>query len=234
MLEWYRAAAGLDAMIEDTRLFVNALAEGLGCRRALPETWPTFRVDALFKACAGLELDSLQDVDVFRAAARTACGSVVPTDDWNDVFCKVFMERVEPELARHGACFVTHYPVQMGALARREGGGEGQGKPYVERFEAYLFGVEICNGYCELTDALELRERFNAISRSRGGNQGQGGVVVRDAVFEDVMAHGLPPCSGNALGLDRVAALLLGLESIAPLFCLPFLSQFSKGAVAKD
>jgi elongation factor P--beta-lysine ligase len=58
--------------------------------------------------------------------------------------------------------------------------------------------------------------------------------VVRDAVFEDVMAHGLPSCSGNALGLDRVAALLLGFESIAPLFCLPFLSQFPKGAVAKD
>lgn len=232
MLEWYRQAAPLEAMMVDTQECVIALGEALGCRRSLPSQWPSFRVDALMKSCAGLDLEALQDVEAFRVAARLVCSSVVPSDDWNDIFCKVFMERVEPELARHGACFVTHYPLQMGALARREGGVEGSGKPFVERFEAYLFGVEICNGYCELTDPSELKRRFDAVVASRQAGSKQ--QVARDVVFEDVMSYGLPPCSGNALGLDRVAALLMGLDSIAPLYCVPFLSQFPKGAVAKD
>ncbi len=223
MLEWYRSAESMAAVMDDTRALVEALRDALGGARPLPDSWPVFRVDALVREHAGLDLSALQEPAAFRAAARASCASVNERDDWNDVFCKIFMEKVEPVLAKAQACFVTGYPEQMAALARREPGGA----PFAERFEAYLFGVEICNGYQELTDSRELMSRFAATAAARPD-------VSRDPVFESAMAHGLPPCTGNALGLDRVVALLLGLDGISALYSTPFLSQFPAGAVAED
>jgi lysyl-tRNA synthetase class 2 len=100
---------------------------------------------------------------------------------------------------------------------------------YVERFEAYLHGVEICNGYFELTDTKELAARVQTIEKNRGEQN-----TTRDAMFESTMSFGLPPCSGNALGIDRVIALLAGAPHIAALMPIPFLSQFEKNTVAPE
>jgi lysyl-tRNA synthetase class 2 len=130
------------------------------------------------------------------------------------------MEKIEPFLLEQKACFVTHYPIQMGALAAQE-----PSKPFVERVEAYLNGIEICNGYLELNDAIVLNKRFKTTLLKRA-------TLNRDLLFENAMNFGMPACAGNALGIDRVIAILLGLNNISPLFPIPFLSQFSKGTVA--
>lgn len=223
MLEWYRAGDRLATIMDDTRKLVLALAATLGTSLDIPSAWPTNTVAGLFQELLGIDLAANQNERVFRETAAKHSLSIVASDDWDSVFFKLFLEHVEPWLARQKACFVTLYPRQMGALAR-----VATEPIYVERFEAYLHGVEICNGYQELTDTEELTRRFAHIQELRGNE------VRRDPMFELTMRHGLPPCTGNALGLDRLIALLSGAGSIQQQMPLPFLSQFPKGTVAPE
>jgi lysyl-tRNA synthetase class 2 len=224
MLEWYRSGATLQDMMNDTRDLVLFLERSLSFQASLPQQWPTHSVRDLFLRHCKLDLSELQDEQAFRSTAQTLSSSITATDDWDSVFCKLFMEKIEPHLANEKACFVTGYPRRMGALAR-----VAADDLYVERFEAYLHGVEICNGYFELTDTQELNQRFDGIARNRQADE-----VKRDSIFEDTMGFGLPPCAGNALGIDRTIAILTGLPSIAPLMPIPFLSQFPKNTVAPE
>jgi lysyl-tRNA synthetase class 2 len=224
MLEWYRSGTTLESMMDDTRNLVLRLEELLTESPTLPTTWKTFRVADLFNDLCAIDLRTAQDEAVFRQLAARQSNSIVTDDDWDSVFCKLFMEKIEPVLKDETACFVAGYPRQMGALARTSIDSD----LFVDRFEAYLHGVEICNGYHELTDTTELDRRFSHINDSRPNE------VQRDEMFERTMRYGLPPCSGNALGLDRVIAILSGRQRISDLMAIPFLSQFSKGTVAAD
>ncbi|MBX9836851.1 amino acid--tRNA ligase-related protein [Silvanigrella sp.] len=229
MLEWYRANANLRTLIEDTQNLVLVLSEFLGTHLDIPKQWPVFRVDKLFKDILSIDLEQVQNRDLFYEKAKLQSHSIVESDDWDSLFYKLFMEKIEPFLLQQKACFVTHYPIQMGALAAQEtslnSNNETIHKPYVERLEAYINGVEICNGYFELNDAHVLKERFQKTKTIRNE-------LKSDLQFENAMKFGLPPCSGNALGIDRVISLLLGLEQISNLYPIPFLSQFPKDSVA--
>jgi lysyl-tRNA synthetase class 2 len=225
MLEWYRSGGTLLDMMNDTRELVLTLNAGFSTNVKIPDEWKTHTVRDLFlENCGGIDLSLLGSDKEFAAAGQNISASVNANDDWDSVFCKLFMEKIEPVLAKEEACFVTHYPRRMGALAR-----VAKDSLYVERFEAYLHGVEICNGYYELTDTHELAARFNAIAKNRTA-----GEVTRDTLFEDTMKFGLPPCSGNALGVDRVIAILSGQKNIASMMPIPFLSQFPQNTVAPE
>ncbi|APJ03495.1 amino acid--tRNA ligase-related protein [Silvanigrella aquatica] len=236
MLEWYRAQGTLQNMMEDTQNLVETLAYYLGTHLEIPKQWPAFRVDKLFQDILSISLEHVQNTEQFYLKAKNLSPSITKNDDWDTLFYKLFMEKIEPFLEKQKACFVTHYPIQMGALAAQErvksnrsleqnDSIENETKPFVERMEAFLYGVEICNGYLELSDAKNLSERFQKTLSARPELQ-------QDPLFENAMEFGLPPCSGNALGIDRVIALLLGQKSISSLYPLPFLSQFPKGTVA--
>ena len=222
MAEWYRTGGTLENMMHDTQKLVAELARVLGSPWQSEHSWPVFRVDELFAKYAAIDLATVQGRDDFYKVAKLKSTSVVESDDWDALFYKVFFECIEPFLKTQRACFVSYYPVQMGALAKLE-----NGNPFVLRFEGYLEGVEICNGYDELTDSEELQRRFLQTQALRTD-------ISRDDVFEKTMAYGLPPCSGNALGLDRVIALLAGYPEISNLYAVPFLSQFPAGTVAPD
>lgn len=224
MLEWYRVGENLSSMMNETRDLVLTLEKALSKNPSLPSQWPIYSVNELFLSHCDINLERLQTDSEFASAGRELSQSVNTTDDWDSVFCKLFMEKIEPFLTSQKACFVTHYPTRMGALAR-----VSRNPQFVERFEAYLNGVEICNGYHELTDTEELKKRFNSIEQKRSD-----GNIVRDQIFERTMEFGLPPCAGNALGIDRVLAILLGAPSIAKLLPIPFLSQFPKNTVAPE
>lgn len=222
MLEWYRVGATLHDVLLDTQNLVVTLARFLGCAEPLPHVWPIFRVDELFQRRLNLNLEKLQNTSDFYQAALPHSLSLAPSDTWDDIFCKLFMEKIEPFLKEQRACFVSHYPIQMAALAAPE-----VGKPFAHRAEGYLFGHEICNAYLELVDSELLCARFAHTQRLKPQ-------VQRDPVFENAMAFGLPPCAGNALGIDRVIALLVGTEKIADLYPIPFLSQFLKNTIAAE
>ena len=137
-----------------------------------------------------------------------------PTDDPDDVL-RQLVERVEPELGKLGAVFLTEWPRALASLARLK-----PGDPSVsERFEAYVDGVELANGFGELTDAVEQRARFEQDLAERRA-QGLPEYPI-DEAFLDALAAGLPPCAGIALGVDRLVMLATGAKHIDDVTAFP-------------
>ncbi len=142
-------------------------------------------------------------ISVAEALARFAEPAEEP-----DEIIRHLVERVEPELARMGAVFLTDYPASLASLARLN----PEAPHLAERFEAYVDGVELANGFGELTDALEQRARFESDVSARSAT-GRAELPLPER-FIDALSAGLPPCAGIALGLDRLVMLAVGAESI--------------------
>jgi lysyl-tRNA synthetase class 2 len=224
MLEWYRRSDDFLSLQRETQSLVEFLSSVLPSSRLLPQcNWPTYSVVELFKEILDLDLNSFDDTDAFRNVASQKSISITITDTWDDVFCKLFMEYVEPFLKVKEACFVTSYPRRMGALA-----AVNQNNPrYVDRFELYLFGVEICNGYRELVDYGEYLERVEALRLLRPE-------MARDPLFESASRVGIYPCVGNALGIDRLISVLLNSNEIQAILPWPFRSRFGVNTIALE
>jgi lysyl-tRNA synthetase class 2 len=195
MLEWYRAFTGWRAMLLDTEQLLFALCTTI-CSSSM------------------LELPSGQSIDMtppfirlsvreaFQRFAGVADASRLAENDEDEYF-QLFVDKVEPAIARHDKpVFLHDYPASQAALARLS-----PSDPSVaERFELYLGGIELCNGYGELTDAVEQRARSE---RDRQRRRALGRFVPElPARFLAALERGMPPASGNALGMDRVIALL--------------------------
>ncbi len=124
---------------------------------------------------------------------------------------------VEPNLGRDRPEFVCGYPASQAALARVS---EVDGYPVAHRFELYIDGLELCNGYWELADPEEQRRRFQVDNRQRQ-QTGKPAMAVDEAFLAAIEA-GLPECAGVALGLDRLLMLKLGTRDIADVLAFPF------------
>jgi len=127
-------------------------------------------------------------------------------DLWLDL---LMSHLIEPRLAGRGMCFVYDYPASQAALARIE---DCAGVMVGHRFELYVDGMELANGFCELTDAAEQRQRFerdNALRKKRGQCE-----RPVDELLLAALEHGLPDCSGVALGIDRLLMLATGASHI--------------------
>ncbi len=121
-------------------------------------------------------------------------------EDWEDLFFRLMLERVEPHLGRERATFLTHWPAAQAALARRA----PEDARVAERFELYVCGIELANAFVELTDAAEQRVRFMEDRARRHALYGEDWALDEDflaAVGE------LPSCAGIALGFDRLVML---------------------------
>ena len=123
---------------------------------------------------------------------------------------------VEPHLGRDKPMFITGYPASQASLARVS---QSHGYQVAHRFELYIDGLELCNGYWELTDPKEQRLRFEADNerRRRSGKP----EMVLDEAFLAGLEQGLPECSGVALGLDRLLMLKLGVQDISEVLAFP-------------
>jgi lysyl-tRNA synthetase class 2 len=124
---------------------------------------------------------------------------------------------VGPGLGREAPVFVRDYPASQAALARLR--DDGDGWPVAERFELYLDGIELANGFHELGDALEQRQRF-AQDLQKRRHRGQR-LAPLDERFLAALAQGLPDCAGVALGFDRLVMATLGLRSIDEAMAFP-------------
>jgi len=210
MLEWYRAFAGYAAVLEDTERIVHALQLGVagtpwltlpsGARIDLSLPFPRLSVREAFARYAGVS-------DAPALAARD-----------EDRYFQLLVDRVEPALAALGRpVFLYDYPASQAALARLS-----PSDPSVaERFELYVGEVELCNGYGELTDPREQRARCEA-DRARRLTLGRP-VPEVPARFVGALEQGMPPASGNALGIDRLLMLLCGQDRIDAV--TPFASE---------
>ena len=124
---------------------------------------------------------------------------------------------VEPALASNGPEFILDYPPSQAALAQTY--TDADGRVWARRFELFVNQVELCNGYTELTDAVEQRRRFNADLEIRKGMNKP--LPPLDERFLAALESGMPACSGVALGLDRLFMLALGKEEIADVILFP-------------
>lgn len=197
MLEWYRSFAGEEAMMDDTERLVAHAAHVVTGGTVLPGI--AHEVDVR------TPWERVTVADAFRHYAGIDLASVVHDDDR---FYRTLIEKVEPELGRGRPTFLTRYPARMASLARIC----PDDPRYAERFEAYVDGVELCNGFGELTDAAEQRKRFehDRALRTKLGRS----VYPIDERFLASLADGIPPSAGNALGVDRLVMLVTGAKAI--------------------
>lgn len=224
MLEWYRPGA-FAGIIEDASALLRTLAEtadkprvawrGIVCDLAQPPEMLTVQ-EAFARHAAGIDLLSLTGdlPGLMREAGRIGV-RVGEGDRWDDLVLRILAERIEPVLGAGRPTFLTEYPIEMASLARPK-----PADPRVaERTELYVCGVELANGFAELTDAAEQRRRFEADMDLKEALYGERYPIDDD--FLAALAHGLPECSGIALGFDRLAMLLTGAERIEDVLWLP-------------
>jgi elongation factor P--(R)-beta-lysine ligase len=228
MLEWYRAGEPYDALMRDCGAILALAAETAGTRTL------TFRgrevdpfqeperlsVAEAFWRFAGIDLlgsiDGTGATDRERLASglRQAGLRIADDDTWSDLFSRVIVERIEPELGHGRATILDEYPVAEAALARPT----AHDPRVAERFELYACGVELANAFGELTDAAEQRRRFKAEMAEKMRVYGESYPVDED--FLAALAL-MPEASGIALGFDRLVMLATGASRIEQVLWAP-------------
>lgn len=208
MLEWYRPGYDHHALMGEVEALVAELAAALG--RPLAGTMERLSYRQAFARHLGLDPFVSGGAEI-RAALRQAghdAGDIGgdDRDAWLDVAMSL---AVGPKLGLEAPCFLYDFPASQAALSRIR----RDDPPVAERFELFWHGVELANGFHELGDADEQRQRFEAEQQWRRG-QGRE-VPPYDRHLIEALAQGLPECAGVALGLDRLLMLLLGKAALA-------------------
>jgi lysyl-tRNA synthetase class 2 len=228
MLEWYRAGENYDAVIADCLTVLRLAADTTGMKTFIfRDRICDPRADAerltvadAFARHAGIDLlatlkadgSGVRDELARRAAA--AGRAVADNDNWADIFSKVLVAAIEPKLGLDRPTILTEYPRCEAALAR----ATAHDPRVAERFELYVCGVELANGFGELTDAHEQRRRFESEMAEKERVYGERYPV--DEEFLAALAQ-MPDASGVALGFDRLAMLATGSRKIDDVIWTP-------------
>lgn len=211
MLEWYEVNASFDGFMAQTEELINYCYDGLSNsvndRDLLkpPKTFEKISVYEAFRDFANLKLLD-NDYDLAQKAKESGCQSIKLHDDFETAFFKVLFDKVEPALANLGFCFLYDYPPSMAALAKIQNGR-------AKRFELYINGVEVCNAFFEEMNAHENYLRLLQANINRLGI-GKPDIPV-DSNFLDSLKSEKKSACGNALGFERLLALLLRCKTIA-------------------
>lgn len=223
MLEWYRAGEPYEAIMADCvalcRLAMREAGRAelswrdAGCDVSAEPERVTL-VEA-FARHAGIDLEAaLGRRDALAAAVRKIGIRVGDDDSWSDLFSRVLVERIEPKLGQGRLTLLCEYPAEEAALARPLSGDTR----FAERFELYACGVELANGFGELTDAAEQRRRFEAEMDVKEATYGERYPLDED--FLTALEH-MPAASGVAMGFDRLVMLATGARRIADVLWTP-------------
>jgi lysyl-tRNA synthetase class 2 len=226
MLEWYRANASYDAVMADTVVVIAHAAQATGIGQfsyrgkiADPFVEPELlTVAAAFDRFAGIDLlatlaDGVGDRDGLAALAAEKV-RIVADDTWSDIFSKVLVQHIEPNLGQGRLTLLFEYPAPEAALAR----AKASDPRVAERFEIYACGVELANGFGELTDPAEQRHRFMQAMEEK-----QRRYDDRYPLDEDFLAalSGMPEASGVAMGFDRLVMLASGATAVDQVVWMP-------------
>jgi lysyl-tRNA synthetase class 2 len=213
LLEWYRVGFDLAALIGEIDALINSLFEDQPALAASER----YEYTELFERYIGVD-PLTADLDGLRVAAdrlglaeaASVCGD--SRANWLDY---LFSLKIQPQLGQGRLSFVQGYPACLPSLARTRPADAR----IVERVEVFLDGMELGNGYHELADPVEQQARFDAGLRER---QRLGlPLPDRDERLLAALRHGLPDCSGVAIGLDRLLMARLGLPSLEAVLCFP-------------
>ncbi len=196
-----RALAAVEARFPNSQLFGRLPYERMTVHEAfLRET--------------GIDLRTCEDAASLRFAAQRAGLPTAEGDSFEDLFFRIFLDRIELTLGRERPAFVVDYPASMAALARLKPGDTR----VAERFELYARGVELANGFSELIDPDEQRRRLLLEQEARLA-AGKPSYPLDESFLASLSK--MPPSGGVAVGLDRVLMLLLGAEAIEDVLLFP-------------
>lgn len=209
MLEWYRAFAGIDDVVADTEQLVADVVAALRGEAAVEHGGRRIDVSPPF-----VQMTVLEAFERFAGLDASSTLALAETDE--ETYFRAMVERVEPGLAGLSRAVVLRdFPAVHASLARRR----ADDPRLCERFELYVGGVELCNGFGELTDPTEQRARFEQDRHAR--RMSGKPLYPIDDRFLRALEEGMPPSGGNALGLDRLIALGLGVERIGHVMPFP-------------
>ncbi len=210
MLEWYRAPGTLEEIMDDTEALFKFITDNLRTANCALRTanWDRFSMKEIWQKYAGVNLDDYLKTEEMKKLAAARGYSVDSKDVYEDLFYKIFLNEIETKLGRERPVMVYDYPAQMCSLSRLC----GHDKRYAERFELYISGLELANGFGELLDADEQRKR---LEEDRGKRKAMGKEIWPvDPDFIAALKSGIPPAGGIALGVDRMVLLFTGARNI--------------------
>lgn len=209
MLEWYRPGFDHHRLMDEVEALVTPLLGLTACQR--------ISYGELFKQYLNIDPYTATAIELATVARQYI--DLEMEDDNRDNWLNLLMSHViEPQLADQGGVFIYDYPASQAALSQVMTNSAGQSVAC--RFELFVAGIELANGYFELTDAAEQARRFEQDLAQRKSE----GLPIRptDNLLVEALENGMPECAGVAMGLDRLVMLALGTEQISDVIALPF------------
>lgn len=219
MLEWYKSPFDYFTLMDQTENLVKFIAKENDWKIEncnINEPWQRISIKDLFLRECNLDLEKNNDFSSLSLEAKKLNLSTAACQNWDDIFFKIFLNLIEPKLGFQKPCFLYDYPSSQAALAKKK-----ESNPFwAERFELYINGQELCNGFSELIDEKEQRERLKEeqILRKSLGKE----VFQIDQEFLKSLSKIKQSAAGNALGLDRLLMLFLGKSKIEEVLLFPF------------
>lgn len=220
MLEFYQAYATYEDLMTFTEDLVSSLAVKLSGRTKIvfngqeidfTAPWKRMTMEEAMRDLGGFDLQKSQDLGTLTSYAKSLELEGVEKDAKGKIITKIFETLCEEKLIQ--PTFITHYPVEVSPLAKRS-----KDQPDVtERFELYIAGMEIANGFNELNDPEDQRQRFMEQVKDRE----EGAVLDED--YLAALEYGLPPTAGEGIGIDRLVMLLTDSPSIRDVILFPLL-----------
>jgi len=222
ILEWYRINADYKDIMVDCEKLISFLSKFkiLNLKFKIDTPWLRLSIKESFQKYAGVDLDEFLDFKKAQEICREKGYQVSENSTWEQLYHQIFLNEIEPNLPKDKPLILYDYPAPLAALARL--------KPtdprYAERFEFYLAGLEIGNGYSELTDGKEQEKRLKQDVEARKSL----GMRLFDYDKDFVAAvKNLPPCGGIAVGVDRLIMALTGAKTIDEVLPFPAKKIFS-------
>ncbi|CAM3967897.1 elongation factor P--(R)-beta-lysine ligase [Rahnella bruchi] len=208
MLEWYRPRYDMYRLMNEVD---DLLQQVLDC-----DTAETLSYQQAFTRHLNVDPLSADKTELREAAAKLDLSNIADTEEDRDTLLQLlFTMGVEPHIGRDKPTFVYHFPATQASLAEIS----TEDHRVAERFEVYYKGIELANGFRELTDGREQRQRFEQDNRKRAAR----GLPQHpiDNNLLDALEHGMPECSGVALGVDRLIMIALGAANLSDVLAFP-------------
>jgi lysyl-tRNA synthetase class 2 len=224
MVEWYRLDADYRDIMNDTQSLVCQIARSVFSEMCfqygphmvdLSQPWKRKSLAGLFQAHFAIDPGEMLNGDTLKTVARQHRIHFREEDDWETLFHRLFMAKIEPDLGCPEPVFITDFPVELGLMAKRK----ADDSRWVERAELYIAGLELSNGYSELTDPEEQLNRFESQHKLIKTNPSPGYPIDYELI--GMMKERFPSCAGMALGIDRLLMFFLNKTQIQEVILFP-------------
>ena len=209
LLEWYRPGFSSSQLMDEIAALLAPELAGRAFQR--------LGYAQAFERWVGVDPHRDDNASLRQRAGEAGLHRSLNPDDDRDTWLDLLLSHVlVPAIRDQGAVFLTDYPASQAALAQINDGEP----PTADRFELFVDGIELANGFRELTDAAEQRRRFSAENRQRVSNGSD--AMPMDEAFLSALQAGLPECSGVAIGLDRLLMLSVGGSQLEQVLAFPW------------